>query len=147
MHRFEPSELKALFGQLVDAVGTQEAAATFLGVSRQRVGQLIGTSWPDLPTVMQIAKLEAVCGQSVVFGALARRIEACPAQDALATGVEAAGACARALGTVHAAQADGVIEPKERDRAVHDARGALDAAQRHFDATMRMRPSLKVVGE
>ena len=44
MSDFDLSLLKAHFGQLVDAVGTQDAAAAFLGVSRQRVGQLISTS-------------------------------------------------------------------------------------------------------
>lgn len=54
MSDFDPALLKAHFSQLVDAVGTQEAAAAFLGVSRQRVGQLISTATSDLATWGQV---------------------------------------------------------------------------------------------
>lgn len=146
MHPFEPSELKALFGQLVDAVGTQEAAATFLGISRQRVSQLISTSNGDLPTWGQVFRLEQVCKQSIVFGALARRIETDAASaDAMATAVRAAAASTAALSTVHAINADGVLEPREVEQARDAARENLEAAQRQFDATMKLQPTLRVV--
>lgn len=145
MHRFEPSEVKALFGQLVDSVGTHDAAAVFLGVSRQRVSQLISTSCTDLPTVAQIAKLEDVCGTSIVFAALARRNQGATTGDVIRAGVAAAGASTTALATAHAALADGIIEEEEAERAQDDARRALEAAQRHFDATMQMKPTLRVV--
>lgn len=145
MHRFEPSEVKALFGQLVDAVGTHDAAAVFLGVSRQRVSQLISTSCPDLPTVAQIAKLEDVCGTSIVFAALARRNQCVTSGDVIKAGVAAAGASTTALATAHAALADGVIEAGEVDDTQDAARRALEAAQRHFDAVMQMKPTLRVV--
>lgn len=145
MQQIQNSELKALFGQLVDAVGTQEAAATFLGISRQRVGQLISTAFPDLPTILQVAKLEAVCGQSLVFANLARRIEGAPVDDALTAGIAAAGAITKAVATVHQIGADGVIDDAEADHAQDDARRALEAAQRHFDAAMKIRPTPRVV--
>lgn len=148
MQHFENSELKALFDQLVTAVGTHEAAATFLGVSRQRIGQLISTGNNDLPTWAQVAKLEDVCKQSIVFGHLARRQDAgATGADALTAGVAAAGAITTALGTVHSIMADGQVDAHEADRAQDDARKALEAAQRHFDATMKLRPTLRVVGQ
>jgi hypothetical protein len=141
-----PADIKALFDQLVTAVGTHDAAATFLGISRQRVGQLISTSNNDLPTLMQIAKLERVCGQSVVFGALARMVEGDEALNcALAAHVAANAASGAALSTVYEANADGVLEPHEIDKAQDRARENLEAAQKAFDATMRMKPTLRVV--
>ena len=138
--------IKALFDQLVTAVGTQDASATFLGISRQRVGQLISTSNNDLPTLMQIAKLERVCGQSVVFGALARMVESDEALNcALAAHVAANAASGAALSTVYEIDADGVREPQEIEKAQDRARENLEAAQKAFDATMRMRPTLRVV--
>lgn len=145
MQHFEPSELKALFGQLVDAVGTQEAAATFLGVSRQRIGQLISTSNNDLPTWGQVMKLESVVGVSIVFGALARRVEAGNGLDALAAAVEATSAQSATLATIHAARADGQVDAHEADSIQDRARDALEAAQRQYDAAMKVRPTLKVV--
>lgn len=145
MSDFSAAELKALFDQLVSAVGTHEAAATFLGISRQRVGQLISTANNDLPTWAQVAKLEAVCGQSIVFGALARRVTRTAAHDALTASVAAAGATSAALGSVHAAAADGILEEGEIDVAQAAARRALDAAQAQFDATMRLKPTHQTV--
>ena len=145
MSDFSTAELKALFDQLVSAVGTQEAAATFLGISRQRVGQLISTANNDLPTWAQVAKLEAVCGQSILFGALARRIEAGIAKDALAASIAAAGASTAVVATVHAATADGILEVHEIEAAQDGARKALTAAQAQFDATMRLTPTLRTV--
>lgn len=145
MNDFKPAELKALFDQLVSAVGTHEAAATFLGISRQRVSQLISTANNDLPTWGQVVKLEQVCGQSVVFGALARRVDADTATDALCAAVEATSASNAALVAIHAARADGIVEDHEADLIQDRARENLEAAQRQFDAAMRVRPTLKVV--
>lgn len=145
MQNFEPSELKALFGQLVDAVGTQEAAATFLGVSRQRVGQLISTANGDLPTWAQVFKLEQVVEHSIVFAAFARRAEGEVGKGALAASVASTAAASRALSIVHAAKADGILESHEIDAARDAARENLAAAQRQFDETMAMRPTLRVV--
>jgi len=145
MQNFEPSELKALFGQLVDAVGTQEAAATFLGVSRQRIGQLISTGTGDLPTWAQVFKLEQVVGHSIVFAAYARRVDGEAGTGALAASVASTAAASHALSVVHAAKADGVLEPQEIEAVRDAARENLAAAQRQFDETMALRPTLRVV--
>ncbi|WP_332657334.1 hypothetical protein [Brevundimonas sp.] len=145
MSDFSVPELKALFDQLVSAVGTQDAAATFLGVSRQRVGQLISTSNNDLPTWAQVAKLEAVCGQSIVFGALARKVEAGAAQDALAASVVAAGASTAVLAEVHASIADGDLDAAEIDKVQARAREGLAAHQRLFDASMSLKPTRQTI--
>ncbi|PZU71671.1 MAG: hypothetical protein DI531_15515 [Brevundimonas sp.] len=145
MQKFEPSELKALFGQLVDAVGTQEAAATFLGVSRQRIGQLISTGTGDLPTFAQVFKLEQVVGHSIVFAAFARRVDGEAGKGALAASVASTAAASHALSVVHAAKADGVLESQEIEAVRNAARENLEAAQRQFDETMALRPTLRVV--
>jgi hypothetical protein len=145
MRELTPNKIKALFDQLVSAVGTQDAASVFLGVSRQRVGQLISTSHSDVPTVMQIAKLEAVCGQSLVFGALAREVEGDGAADTMAAAVEATATSSAALSTIHAAKADGAIEVHEAEAIKDRARENLEAAQRAYDAAMQVRPSLRAV--
>ena len=88
---FDHARLKALFAKLVFKVGRQDAAAAYLGISRQRVSQL-GSANPeharDIPTWEQVWTLEDACGQSVVFGALAQTIEppavapaACPLKE------------------------------------------------------------------
>lgn len=146
MHDFDPSLLKAHFGQLVDAVGTQEAAAAFLGISRQRVGQLISVATNDLPTWGQVWKLEQVCGQSLVFKAFGRMTETeSPGQGALASAVDATAKASRSLQVIHAAKADGVLCDAEIEDVRDAARENLEAAQRQFDETMRLRPTLKVV--
>lgn len=145
MNPFEPSELKALFGQLVDAIGTQDAAGVFLGVSRQRIGQLISTANNDLPTWGQVAKLEQVAGVSIVFAALARRVEADSTADALSAAVEATSAQSSTLATIHAARLDGDVDDREAEAIVDRARETLEAAQRQFDAALRVRPTLRVV--
>jgi len=145
MQAFEPSELKALFDQLVSAVGTQEAAATFLGVSRQRVGQLVSPACSDLPTWGQVAKLESVVGVSIVFGALARRAGGDGASDALTAAVDATSAQSCTLSTIHAARADGHVDDKEAAAIIDRARVSLERAQRQYDAALEVRPSLRVV--
>lgn len=146
MSDFDPTLLKAHFGQLVDAVGTQEAAAAFLGVSRQRVGQLISTANNDLPTWGQVWKLETVTGQSLIFSAFGRMTAGGEASTgALTAAVESTAAASRALQTVHAAKADGVLEPHEIDSVRDAARENLAAAQRQYDESMRLKPTLRVV--
>ena len=146
MSDFDPTLLKAHFGQLVDAVGTQEAAAAFLGVSRQRVGQLISTANNDLPTWGQVWKLETVTGQSLVFGAFGRMTAGEEVSaGALAAAVESTATATRALQTVHAAKADGVLEPHEVESVRDAARENLEAAQRQYDESMRLRPTLRAV--
>jgi hypothetical protein len=140
------SELKALFAQLVDAIGTQDAAATFLGITRQRVGALISTATDDLPTVMQIVKLEAVCGSPVVTGALARRVECETKKDAITAAVHGVAAAAESLAVLHQITEDGIIEDGEEKLAQRAARKNLEAAQAEYDATMRLRPTLRVAG-
>lgn len=145
MEPFNPVIVKALFTQLVEAVGTQEAAAAYLGITRQRVSQLCSASWPDLPTFAQVATLETAVGQSIVFGALSRRVETDASRDAVATGVKACAAAATSLATFHAAQADGDIDAAEYKCSIADARKNLEAAQAHFDAVMATKPSLRAV--
>lgn len=146
MSDFDPPLLKAHFGQLVDAVGTQEAAAAFLGVSRQRVGQLISTANNDLPTWGQVWKLETVTGQSLVFGAFGRMTAGDEVSaGALAAAVESTATATRALQTVHAAKADGVLEPHEVESVRDAARENLEAAQRQYDESMRLKPTLRAV--
>lgn len=146
MSDFDPALLKAHLSQLVDAVGTQEAAAAFLGVSRQRVGQLISTATSDLATWGQVWKLEQVCGQSLVFAAFGRMTDHDDAGGgALASAVMSTAAASRALQAVHAAKADGVLEAAEIEDVRDAARDNLAAAQRQFDDSMRLRPTLKVV--
>lgn len=138
MQPFEPSELKALFGQLVDSVGTQEAAATFLGVSRQRVGQLISTATPDLPTWAQVFKLEQVCGVSIVFAAFARKTSSRGVNDAMASGLLTAATATAFSQALHVAGSDGFIDPREGDRLLDEARRTLESAQTQYDAALRL---------
>ncbi len=146
MSDFDPTLLKAHFGQLVDAVGTQEAAAAFLGVSRQRVGQLISTANNDLPTWGQVWKLETVTGQSLVFGAFGRMTAGEEVSaGAMNAAVESTAAATRALQTVHAAKADGHLDAREVESVRDAARENLEAAQRQYDESMRLRPTLRVV--
>ena len=74
---FDPKTLKALFSRLIRAVGTQEAAAEYLGVSRQYVGYLASAN-PEyaayVPTWDHVWTLENACGRSVVFSALAEMV-------------------------------------------------------------------------
>lgn len=145
---FDPSLLKALFSQLVAAVGTQEAAAAYLGVSRQRVGQMITSQPPysnDVPTWAQVFRLEQACKQSIIFGALARMVEGPAASDAMQTSIECSIAAASALEATADMRRDGLDEPHEVKATQERARDALAAAQRHYDATMLIRPGLRAV--
>ena len=145
MTEFQPTMLKALFSQLVDGVRTQEAAAAYLSISRQRVSQIM-SAHPDnakeLPTWAQVFKLEQACGQSIVFGALARMIEGDDGKGAMAAAVASTAAATAALQAVHAAKADGVVETHEIDPIRDAARQNLIAAQRQFDEAMKLAPGV-----
>lgn len=92
------------------------------------------------------AKLEQVCGQSLVFKAFGRMTETeTPGQGALASAVDATAKASRSLQVIHAAKADGVLCDSEIEDVRDAARENLEAAQRQFDETMRLRPTLKVV--
>ena len=75
MTEISRKQIKGLFYHLVQAVGKSTAAASFLGISEQRVRHLYNTQNDDLPTLMQIITLEAVCGQAIVTGALADLVQ------------------------------------------------------------------------
>ncbi|MFC5372953.1 hypothetical protein ACFPIF_10335 [Brevundimonas faecalis] len=146
MQDFDPGLLKAHFAQLVDAIGTQDAAAAFLGVSRQRVGQLISTSNNDLPTWGQVWKLERACGRSLVFGAFAHLIEEeTRGPCAMAAAVEASRTSAAALTTIYEGAADHRWEPHEVEAAQERARENLEAAQNSYAAAMALQPTHRVV--
>ncbi len=145
---FEPSYLKALFAQLVQAVRTQEAAAAYLGVSRQRVGALISAAEEhaaDVPTWAQVWKLEQVVGTSLVFGALARAVEGEQAADPMATAIECSVSAAASLQSVADMVRDGRLTDGELKDARAKAREALDDAKAHFDSLMSMKPTLRAV--
>lgn len=145
-HDADRALIKALFSQAVDAVGTQEAAAAFLGISRQRIGQLICTTSADMPTLMQVLKLQRVTRSSLVFGPLSRMdTEEASSAGALTSAVESTAAASRALQAVHAAKADGNLEAHEIDDVRDAARENLEAAQRQFDESMRLQPTLRAV--
>lgn len=75
---FSPAHLKVLFKRLVDAVGKQDAAAELLGVSRQRVGQLVSGNdefAKECPTWAQVWTLEDRLGRSIVFEGLAQAVD------------------------------------------------------------------------
>lgn len=74
---FDAGQLKALFSQLRRSIGSQEAAATYLGISRQRVAQLESANEDhadDVPTWAQVWTLENALGRSVVFAGMARQV-------------------------------------------------------------------------
>lgn len=93
------TNLKGLFRQLVSVAGGIDAAGMCLGVSHQRVSQLYSLKCADLPKWEHVLDLEAFCGQSVVFGALARMAEQDDptAKDALQEACEVTEAAAELL--------------------------------------------------
>ena len=74
----ETGEVKALFRQLVKAVGGNEACGVELGVSHQRISQLANINNDEqareLPTWEQVWRLETALGRSVVFAGLAHSV-------------------------------------------------------------------------
>lgn len=88
-HPFSRKHLKALFKDLVREVGRQDAAATFLGITPQRVSQLANIQNDEMareiPTWEQVWRLEAELGRSVVFAGLAHAIEPAPVMGTATT--------------------------------------------------------------
>jgi len=77
--------VKALFRTFVlKDVGGVDVAGLLLGVSHQRVSQLIKLDSADMPTLMQIVTLEAEVGRAVITGALAEAVEGRSARGDLA---------------------------------------------------------------
>lgn len=70
-----PAQVKGLFFHLVKSVGGVEAAATYLGISHQRVSQFQSLNCADMPSLMQVVTLEAV-SQPIVTSALAKAANA-----------------------------------------------------------------------
>lgn len=146
MQDFDPGLLKAHFAQLVDAIGTQDAAAAFLGVSRQRVGQLISTATNDLPTWAQVWRLEQACRQSLVFGAFGRMIEDGARQPSpMAAAVTASQTSVAVLSKIYEAEADQRWEPHEIEAAQASTRANLEAAQLAHDSAMALKPTHRVI--
>jgi hypothetical protein len=71
MSEVTPGLIKGLFFHLVKAAGGIQAAGAVLNISHQRVSQLQNVASADLPTLMQVATLEAFVGQPIVTSALA----------------------------------------------------------------------------
>lgn len=139
---FEPAMLKALFKQLVAAIGTQDACAAYLSISRQRVAQLLSLSEDhatDIPTWAQVWTLEKALERSIVFAGLAKMIQGDAAEDLMATSVDCSLASAAAMGAIVEMRADGVEEPHEQKRAEDTARENLLKAQRHMEAVLARR--------
>lgn len=87
---FNPKLLKALFRQLVKAVGGNEACGVELQVSHQRISQLANVQNAEmareLPTWDQVWRLESVLGRSIVFAGLAHSVDpVCNGAEACAT--------------------------------------------------------------
>lgn len=126
MSEITPAYVKALFHHLVRQIGGLEAAGAYLGVSFQRVSQLQSVNCPDMPTVIQVATLEAALGHSVIFGALAKLVEdgaGSAAKDALEEACEVTEAAANLLHLVRSGNAT----PREIQAAVLDVqREAMD---------------------
>jgi len=68
--------IKALFRTFVlKDVGGVDAAGALMGVSHQRVSQLISLNTADMPTIMQLVALEHAVGRAVITSALAEVVE------------------------------------------------------------------------
>lgn len=68
--------VKALFRTFVlKDVGGVDAAGALMGVSHQRVSQLISLNTADMPTIMQVVALEQAVGRAVITSALAEAVE------------------------------------------------------------------------
>lgn len=139
MYDLDHGELKALFSNQVSSVGSHDAAGTFLGVSRQRVGQLISTGCPDLPNLAQIYKLQQVAGVSCVLLPLGAKASMRGRLDAMESGLAVTVAGSDFCRSLHAALADGLIDEVEHADLVARARKTMEAGQRQFDAARALR--------
>lgn len=139
MYDLDLAELKALFCLQVNSIGSHEAAAAFLNVSRQRVGQLITPSSPDLPSLVQIFKLQQVAGVSHVLTPLGAKATMQGRLDAMEAGLAVTTAGSDFCSALHSAFADGLIDEREHSDLVSRARKTVEAGQRQFDAARSLR--------
>jgi hypothetical protein len=100
-----PAYVKGLFHSLVKAVGGVEAAGLYLGISHQRISVLQNPQSADMPTIMHVVTLEAVVGQDLVTGVLARNVNGEAARHDLMT--EACEAVEAGANVLHLARRGG----------------------------------------
>ncbi|MHB8286911.1 MAG: hypothetical protein ACYDD1_19850 [Caulobacteraceae bacterium] len=124
-------EVKALFSQLVKAVGGQEAAAIYLGgISRQRVQQICSPNCTDMPTFRQIMALELAAERALITTAAKGAIEGgCPSCIRPVI-VEAVIGSAALLSAVETMDVDGRRDLAEIQTVQRAAEKNLDADQR-----------------
>ena len=134
----EPGEIKALFRQLVKAVGGVQAAGVELGVSHQRVSVLQNPANPDLPTLVQVLALEVVAGRPIVTGAAARAISGAADDSMTAAAVASVASSADLIARVHAMEADGVRSQADIRSVQEAAQKNLREAQEAADAAARL---------
>ena len=147
--KFDPALLKALFHQLRKAVGSQDAAATYLEVSRQRVAQLESAhadNSREVPTWEQVFVLEQAIGRSIVFAALADLSDGKPSADIMGASIAAVAASSAALQATAEIMADGKVEAHEIPGALDAARRNRDAADRHVQSIERQAAMIHVAG-
>lgn len=147
--KFDPALLKALFCQLRKAVGSQDAAATYLEVSRQRVAQLESAhedNAKEVPTWEQVFTLEQAIGRSIVFAALADLSDGKPATDIMDASIAAVAASSAALQASAEMMADHKVEAHEIPGALDAARRNRDAADRHVQSIERQAAILHTAG-
>ena len=126
-----PQYIKALFLSLVKAAGGGEAAGVALDISHQRISQLTSLQSADMPTLMQVVRLEAFAGQPVVTAALAKLATADGKRaDPLRETSEVVGAASALLDTVvRGAPQREVLQAVARVRAeLDDVPASLAAA-------------------
>jgi hypothetical protein len=136
----ETGEVKALFRQLVKAVGGVDAAAVELDISHQRVSFLQTTSNEDEPTFRQIRILEFVAKRPIVSGAQFRAVNGECDDSIQSAAVEVVTTGAKVLSLVHNMDADG-------HRGAGEVRTVQEAASIHLrearelhDAAARLKP-------
>lgn len=134
-----PGELKALVRVLVKAVGGQEAAGVTLGVSHQRIGQLMDVNLPDQMGLLQISQLEQIVGRAIVTGAAARAADGDGSDEGImVAAVGTVGSSAQLVALVHAMEADGHRTAAEKKAVQKVAQDNLREAQEAADAAARL---------
>lgn len=147
--KFDTALLKALFFQLRKAVGSQDAAAAYLDISRQRVGQLESAHADharEIPTWGQVFTLEQAAGRSIVFAALADLTEGKGPADIMGASIAAVAASSAALQATAEVMADGKVEAHEIPLALDAARRNRDAADLHVQSIERQAAILHTAG-
>jgi len=133
-------EIKALFWQLVKAVGGVEAAGIFLGIKHQRVSLMQSPGNADIPSLRQIMALEVVAKQPIVSSAMAQAIKGEVDESLTAAMVGAVTASAEAMGAVHAMEADGKRTQAEIRTVQKKATATLREAQEAHALAMALIP-------